>query len=220
MTLFSNFLASRKMGRISFIQQAQPKDVVEYLCWLDSCRKRRRTIVNALDCQEVGTTSLLECSTNPGSCNRKFPYDSLRTGHVSKLAVGFEKELGVTTDWSNTLRIRNPVRSDAVAQYLAFTTAEQKQAGVLVKQAPALLPSHLCKILAPLRARLQSTTCLIERVTLARDIAFFRVTFSTTKRRTELTRTLIQRILRNVRTEVDSCLTFSGERHNETEPTT
>ena len=47
-----------------------------------------------------------------------------------------------------------------------------------------------------MRTQLQITTSDVGRVTLARDIAFFTVSFSTTKRGAELTATLIQRILR------------------------
>ena len=97
---------------------------------------------------------------------------------------------------SSTVRIGNPVRSDLVTQYMAFTTGEQKQAGVLVKQVLTILRSHLAQILLPMRTQLQLTTSDVGRVTLARDIAFFTVAFSTTKRGAELTATLIQRILR------------------------
>ena len=79
---------------------------------------------------------------------------------------------------------------------MAFITGEQKRAGVLVKQAPALLRSHLGAILSTMRSKMHGTTSLVEKATLARDIAFFTVAFSTTKRGEEITRTLIQRILR------------------------
>ena len=49
---------------------------------------------------------------------------------------------------------------------------------------------------SPLRARLQCTSDLYTRVVLARDLALFTVAFETTKRGDELSRTLIQRILR------------------------
>ena len=137
------------------------------------------------------------CSTKPGECNLRYAHDSLRSNHVPKLGMVFEKELGVVDSWSSTLRIGNPVRSDLVFfQYMAFTTGEQRQAGVLVKQAPTILRSHLAQILLPTRTQLQSTTSDVGRITLAWDIAFFAVAFSTTKRGAELTATLIQRILR------------------------
>lgn len=98
--------------------------------------------------------------------------------------------------WSSSLRIGNPVRSELVAQYMAFTTGEQKQAGVLVKQAPAILRSHLAQTVEPMRIQLQNTSSDLVRVMVARDIAFFTVAFSTTKRGAELTATLIQRVLR------------------------
>ena len=107
-----------------------------------------------------------------------------------------KKELGIVIPWSSTLRIGNPVRSELVTQYLTFTTEEQKQAGVLVKQAPAILHGHLETLVRSMRTKLQSTVSILERVTLARNIAFLAVAFSTTKRGAELTNTLIQRVLR------------------------
>lgn len=193
--LFSNFLASRKDGFVS-IENAQPKDVVEFLCWLDSCGSRRRTVVHARHCEAVGTKDLTACSTKKGECNLRYAFDSLRTNHVSKLSMVFEKEMGVVTPWSQDMRVGNPVKSELVAQYMAFTTGEQKQAGVLVHQAPVILRSHLEKMIFPMQIRLQYAKSDVERITLARDIAFFTVAFSTTKRGVELTNILIQRILR------------------------
>ena len=134
--LFSRFLESRLNPGATCIEATQPKDVVEHLCWLDSCGTRRRTVVHARHRSTVGTKDLTACSTKPGECNLRYTHDSLRSNHVSKLGMVFEKELGVVDSWSSTLRIGNPVRSDLVTQYMAFTTGEQKQAGVLVKQAP------------------------------------------------------------------------------------
>lgn len=194
--LFEKFLQSRKTGRKVDIAEAHPKDIVEYLCWQDACGAKRRTIVHALHCEAVGTADLSACSTKQGECNRRFAYGSMRTNQVSKLAVVFEKELGVASDWNPTLKAGNPVRSDLVGQYMAFKTEQQKRAGVLVKQAPALLSSHLVRIVELMQMRLRSTFCSYERVVLARDIAFFTVAFSTTKRGAELTNTLVQRVLR------------------------
>ena len=97
--------------------------------------------------------------------------------------------------WSSTLRIGNSVRIELVTQYLTFTTGDQKQADVLVKQAPAIVHGHLQTIVRSMRSKLQSTVSILERVTLARDIAFLTAAFSTTKRGEELTSTLIQRVL-------------------------
>lgn len=69
--LFSRFLASRANGAI-FIESTQPKDVVEFLCWLDSCGKRRRTVVHARHCAAVGTKDLTTCSTSEGECDLRF----------------------------------------------------------------------------------------------------------------------------------------------------
>ena len=139
---FGKFLASRTSGRILTMQEARPEDVVQYLCWLDTCGPLRRTIVHALHCEAVGTSSLLGCSTQ-GECHRRYAHESMRTNHVSKLAMVYEKELGITFDWNNVHKTGNPVRSDLVTQYMAIKTETQKRAGVLVKQAPAMLSSHL-----------------------------------------------------------------------------
>ena len=79
---------------------------------------------------------------------------------------------------------------------MTFTREEQKKAGVAVNQAPAVFPGHLHAIVSPLRARLQCTFDSNTRVVLAQDLALFTVAFETTKRGDELSRTLIQRILR------------------------
>ena len=79
---------------------------------------------------------------------------------------------------------------------MTFTREEQKKARVLVKQAPALLDSHLKEIITPMRTRVHYTSNTTERVILARDIALYAVAFRTTKRGDDLSRTLIQRILR------------------------
>lgn len=42
--LFTKFLQSRSRGTASRMEDTQPKDVVEFLCWLDSCGTRRRTV--------------------------------------------------------------------------------------------------------------------------------------------------------------------------------
>ena len=196
-TQFSNFLASRTAGGAAHIEQTQPQDVVDFFCWLDTSGLRRRTVVHARECEAVGTASLSACSTPSGkACAIRYAHESLRTNHLSTLAGVFEKELGVTEVWSDAQRTGNPVHSQLVDQYMAFTRREQKQAGVLVKQAPTMLRSHLRAIVFPLQLRLQRTDCPLEKLLLARDIALFNVAFSTTKRGDELTRTLIQRILR------------------------
>ena len=107
----------------------------------------------------------------------------------------YERDLGITSAWNDTQRVGNPVRSDLVVQYMTFTR-EQKNAGVLVKQVPALLDSHLKEIITPMRTRVYYTSNTSERVILARDIALYAVAFRTTNRGDELSRTLIQRILR------------------------
>ena len=62
-------------------------------------------------------------------------HDSLRINYVSKLAVVYEKDLGMTTVWNEVSRTGNPFKSDLVTKYMAFTREEQKKAGVLVKHA-------------------------------------------------------------------------------------
>ena len=119
----------------------------------------------------------------------RFLGDKLR----SKLAVAYERDLGISTDWSDALRIGNPIRSDLVTQYMTFTREEQKKAGMAVKQAPAVLRNQLHTIVSTLRARLQCTSDPYTPGVLARDLALFTVAFETTKRGDELSRTLIQK---------------------------
>ena len=113
------------------MQEARPEDVLQYLCWLDTCGPLRRTIVHSLHCEAVGTSILLGCSTE-GECHRRYAHESMRTNHVSKVAMVYEKELGITFDWNNVHSTGNPGRSDLVTQYMAFKTDLQKRGGVLV----------------------------------------------------------------------------------------
>lgn len=85
---------------------AQPTDVLEFLCWLDACGERRRTIVHDIDCEAVGTDELLESCKEKELCGKRFAHDSLRTNYVSKLAVAYERDLGVAPVWCDELRVR------------------------------------------------------------------------------------------------------------------
>ena len=72
-----------------------------------------------------------------------YAHDSLRTNYVSKLAMAYERDLGVTRDLNGTLRTGKPLRSELVTQYMVFVRGEQKKAGNEVSQAPALLHSTM-----------------------------------------------------------------------------
>ena len=75
---------------------AQPNDVVTFLCWLDSCSKKRRTAVHARDCEAVGTSELSNYSTTDKGFTLRYAHDSLRTIYIPKLAMVYERDLGVT----------------------------------------------------------------------------------------------------------------------------
>ena len=175
---------------------AQPNDVVTFLCWLDSCSEKRRTAVHARDCEAVGTSDLSNCSTTDKGLTLRYAHDSLRTNYISKLAMAYERDLGVTHDWNSTLRTGNPVRSDLVTQYMAFIREGQKKAGVEASQAPEMLHSHRTAIIAHMTPHIRCTQDPYDRVVFARNIALFTVAFNTLKRGDGLSRTLIQRILR------------------------
>ena len=108
----------------------------------------------------------------------------------------YEADHGVVGSWSDALRVGNPVRSSLVTQNINFSREKQSKVRVTVKQAPVLLHSHSQAISGPMRRRLRISPDPFERAVLARDIALFTMVFNTTKRGDELTRTLIQRILR------------------------
>ena len=55
-TLLGQFLSSRTTGGAVGTATAQPRDIVQFLCWLDSCSNRRCTVVHAIHCTQVGTT--------------------------------------------------------------------------------------------------------------------------------------------------------------------
>ena len=94
----------------------------------------------------------------------RYVHDSLRTNCVSKLAMGYERDLGLTHDLNGTLRTGQPFRSDLVTQYMAFVREEQKKAGVEVSQAPALLQSHLAVIIAHMTLRIRCTQGSYDRI--------------------------------------------------------
>ena len=183
-TPLGQFLSSQTTGGAVGMATAQPRDIVQFLCWLDSCSDRRRTVVHAMHCTQVGAAEFSGCSTQPREYAKQYAHDFLRANNVLKLAVAYERDLGITTDWSDALRIGYPIRSDLVTQY-TFTREEQKKAGVAVKQAPAVLRSHLHTIVSPLRGRLQCISDSYTRVVLARDLVLFAVAFETTKRGTQ-----------------------------------
>ena len=194
--VFKRFLQSRVAGGPEHMVMAQPNDLVTFLCWLDSCSEKRRTAVHARDCEAVGISELLNCSTTEAGCTPRYAHDSLRSNYVSKLAMAYERDLGVTHDWNSALRTGNPVRSDLVTQYTAFIREEQKKAEVEVSQAPAMLDSHLMAIIVHMALHIRCTQDPYDRVIFARNIALFTVAFNTLKRGDGLSRILIQRILR------------------------
>ena len=86
-TLLGQFFSSRTTGGAVGMATAQPRDIIQFLCWLDSCSNRRRTVVHTSHCTQVVTAELSGCSTQPGECAKRYAHDSLRTSYVSKLAV-------------------------------------------------------------------------------------------------------------------------------------
>ena len=75
-TLLGQFLSSRNTGGAVGMATAQPRDIVQFLCWLDSCSNRRRTAVHAMHCTQVGAAELSGCSTQPGECAKRYTHDS------------------------------------------------------------------------------------------------------------------------------------------------
>ena len=195
--VFERFLQSRVAGGPEHMVMAQLNDVGTFLCWLDSCSGKRRTAVHARDCEAVGTSELSNRSMTEEGCTLRYAHDSFRTNYASKLAMAYERDLGVTHDWNCALRTGNPIRSDLVTQHIAFMREEQKNAGVEVSQAHTMLHSHLTAIIAHKTLRIQCTQDPYDRIVLARNIALFTVVaFSALERGDGLSRTLIQRILR------------------------
>ena len=75
----------------------QPYDVVAFLlCWLDSCSEMIRLVVHARDCEAIGTSELSNCSTTEEGCTLRYAHDSWRTNYVSKFAMAYKRDLGVT----------------------------------------------------------------------------------------------------------------------------
>ena len=155
--LFEQILMSRDSDDSQRMQTAQPSDIVGFLCWLGSCGTRRWTPVHALHSTAVGTSTLDSCSTKAGDCALHYAHDPMRINYVSKLSVSYERGMGIILDWSDNLRTGTPARGASVTSYMAIYREKHKTAGVTVKQAPALLSSHLRALIVPMRARLCCT---------------------------------------------------------------
>ena len=83
--LFEQLLLFRASSGSHRMQMAQPSDIVEFLCWFDSCEPRRRTPVHALHCTAVGTLTLDSSSTMVGDCGLRYAHESLRPNYAHKL---------------------------------------------------------------------------------------------------------------------------------------
>ena len=70
-----------------------------------------------------------------------------------------------------------------VYDHVALSREKQKKAGLTVKRAPALLPSHTQALVVPMQAHLNCTEESCQRVLLAQDIAVFTVASRTTNDR-------------------------------------
>ena len=91
----------------------------------------------------------------------------------------YERDLGITSAWNDTQPTGRQPRSDRPSRPVHDIYTRTKNAGVLVKQVPALLDSHLKDIIIPMRTRTHYTSNTTERVILARDIALYAVAFRT-----------------------------------------
>ena len=52
-TLLGQFISSRTTGGAVGMATTQRRDIVQFLCWLDSCSNRRCTVVHAMHCTQV-----------------------------------------------------------------------------------------------------------------------------------------------------------------------
>ena len=190
--LLGQLLTSRTTSGAVCMVTVQPRNIVQFLCWLDSCSNRRQKVVHAMHCTQVGTAELSGCSTIPG--NVQSGTHTIPLGRTT--CPSWSWRTSAISASLSTGEMPSAIGSDLITQHMTFTREEQKKAGVAVKQAPIVLPGHLHAIVFPLRARLQCTSDLHTRTVLARDLSLFTVAFETTKRDDKLSRTLVQRILR------------------------
>ena len=58
-TLLGQFLTSRTTGGIVCMATAHLRDMVQFLCWLDSGSNRRRTVVHAMHCTQGRNCGIL-----------------------------------------------------------------------------------------------------------------------------------------------------------------
>lgn len=103
----------------------------------------------------------------------------------------FERNLGITSAWNDTLHGENPVRSDVVIQYTILTPEEQKKEGSIVKQSPVPVDRRVEEIITPTHTRLHFIPNTTEKLILARETALHLVAYYAKKQGDELRRALI-----------------------------
>ena len=146
--------------------------------------------MHALHCHAVGSSSLKSCSTSRGVWTRFGLITCPNSPWCTRQTLA-SWVAGATHCTSATL-----CRAPLLRNISISLEKSKKKARVAVRQAPALLHSHLQAIIGPMRQRLRISPDPFERAVLARNVALLTAAFNTTKRGDELTHTLIQRILR------------------------
>ena len=209
-TDFDSFVLARSAGARGWAA-ATPGDVLDFACWLDTSG-RGNTPVHDVKCSSVGVPSLADCSVST-DCAMRYACETMRANVLGQLGMAFREQLHRLDDWNDATAAGNPVRAPIVKAYVKFVAAEQKLAGVPVKQASPLLRSDLSRLLNRMRTFMDLCQDPVQRVCIMRDMALFAVAFRTLRRGDGVCRILGSQVLR---LPDDAGMVFHFQRQNPT----
>lgn len=111
---FDAFLRAHTDGMRGW-ESATDVDVQDWLCWLDSHGNGTK-VVHAVDCPEIGSTSMATCSKE-STCAKRYAAQTLDKAFVSKLKCAMSEILGKSDPWDEREKRGNAADSTAVRKY-------------------------------------------------------------------------------------------------------
>ena len=166
------------------LYEATPRHVCAFLAQRET-RGTARTTIHTLVCPYIGTRNAEFCE-----CPKQMKASTLKT-----LINQLKNALRVYDDiferrWSANMG--NPVDSRMVDDYSENARRQQQQLGVTVQKAVAMMPAKLSTLIERMRLLVRSpATPPLERVRVARDVAWFVIAWCTGVRGRQLGDTLL-----------------------------
>ena len=144
-----------------------PRDLCRFLIFKD---KRGKTQVHRNTCEFLGQRGNQSCG-----CPLRLSYKTVDS-YIGKLRSIFHS-IGRDGAWDKRLGLGNPASDKLVKDYLRLVTAEQLQARVTPKQATPFFVDKLTQLSQYLEGELARSKSKLDRFILARDQAYFKLTF-------------------------------------------